>query len=143
MMKNTAPVRIAFFLTLAALVPLAAQTAPNMAPGFETEPASGGAVITKYTGPGGAVTIPASIDGKSVIGIGESTFRGCINLASVTIPEGVVSIGNEAFVFCSSLRSITIPDSVTSIGYGAFGVCLSLKPEVRADIEKRFGSRVF
>jgi hypothetical protein len=93
MKKNVSAAYIALFLTLAAFAPLAAQAES----GFETGPDGSGVAITKYTGPGGDVAIPAAIGGKSV----------------------------------------------TSIGAGAFAVCLSLKPEIRADIEKRFGSRVF
>jgi hypothetical protein len=32
---------------------------------------------------------------------------------------------------------------VTSIGENAFYDCKNLKPEIRADIEKRFGKNVF
>jgi hypothetical protein len=32
---------------------------------------------------------------------------------------------------------------MTSVGRGAFGDCGKLNPEIRADIEKRFGKGVF
>jgi hypothetical protein len=48
-----------------------------------------------------------------------------------------------AFGGCTKLTSITIPASVTAIGGKSFALCSSLKPEIRADIEKRFGKRVF
>ena len=57
---------------------------------------NGTITITGYTGPGGAVTIPSTINGLPV-----------------------TSIGNYAFSNCTSLTSVTIPDSVTSIGLGA------------------------
>lgn len=59
------------------------------------------------------------------------------------IPDGVTAIGMNAFANCSRLSSVTIPESVTTIGIYAFEGCSGLKPEVRADIEKRFGSSVF
>ena len=63
---------------------------------------------------------------ESITSIGESAFRGCNSLTSITIPESVTSIGNNAFRGCSNLTSITIPESVTSIGEGAFFGCTGL-----------------
>ena len=69
--------------------------------------------------------------------IGDSAFKGCSSLASITIPESssltsinlpdnLTSIGDSAFRGCSSLASITIPERVTSIESYAFWVCESL-----------------
>ena len=52
--------------------------------------------------------------------IGESSFYGCSNLASVIIPNTVTSIGNWAFNGCREIRSFSIPSSVTSISGRAF-----------------------
>jgi hypothetical protein len=41
------------------------------------------------------------------------------------------------------LTSIEIPASVTSVGEAAFAGCDKMKPEVRADIERRFGKKIF
>ncbi len=114
-------------------------------------------VLTKYTGPGGDVTVP-----EGVTSIGDSAFSWCESLKSITIQEGVTSIGNGAFRDCESLTEInvsdkntvyasvdgvlfkkdlkeliacpngrtgnyTIPEGVTSIGVGAFNFCSSLK----------------
>ena len=70
-----------------------------------------------------SVTIP-----ESITGIGNYAFYNCNSLASVTIAENsrLESIGNEAFRACSSLTSITLPASVTSIGDRAFCDCLNL-----------------
>ena len=74
----------------------------------------------------GALTIPATIEGKPVTSIGKSAFSRCYSLTSITVPDGVTSIGKYAFSNCSDLTSITIPDGVTSIGERAFSSCLRL-----------------
>jgi hypothetical protein len=102
--------------------------------GFETEPVDNGVVITLYRWKGRDIAIPATIDGKPVIGIGgnfrgigDGAFRHNRSLTSVTIPPGVTWIGKDVFYGCENLISVTIPDSVTSIGKGAFSDCSSLR----------------
>lgn len=82
---------------------------------------SQGIEIEKYSGRGGTVVIPASIDGYPVISIGDNAFfmSGCTN---VNIPNTVTSIGDSAFER-SQLTEVTIPDSVQSIGWSAFSSC--------------------
>lgn len=72
------------------------------------------------------IELPAVIDGKSVTSIGSSAFFDCINLTSITIPDGVTSIGNLTFSGCISLTNIRIPDSVMYIGEQVFYDCFSL-----------------
>ncbi|MGN0887081.1 MAG: leucine-rich repeat domain-containing protein [Candidatus Spyradenecus sp.] len=81
------------------------------------------AVPTSYAG---ALTIPAKIDSRPVVGLNYAAFRGCTSLVSVVIPESVTSIGDYAFCGCSSLTSAVIPDGVTAIGKFAFQGCSSL-----------------
>jgi hypothetical protein len=83
--------------------------------------------ITTYTGSGGFVVIPNTIDGLPVASVGYSAIAWCTNLTSMTIPDSVTSIGSEAFWGCATLASITIPNSVTNIGVGAFVNCASMK----------------
>jgi hypothetical protein len=87
---------------------------------------STGITIIAYTGSGGAVTIPAEINGIAVTGIGNEAFRNCTSLTGITIPDSVESIGDWAFAYCTSLTEITIPDSVASIEGYAFYDCTSL-----------------
>jgi BspA type Leucine rich repeat region (6 copies) len=86
---------------------------------------SGALTITGYTGPGGAVTIPATTNGYPITSIGAQAFSGT-GLTSVTIPDSVTSIGQEAFYGCTNLTNAMIPNSVTSIGQAAFDECTSL-----------------
>ena len=87
---------------------------------------SGGYLITGYTGPGGIIAIPATINGHSVTGIGPSAFQGNASLTGVVIPDGVTQIGDNAFYYCTALTSVILPASVSSIGYSAFYDCFNL-----------------
>ena len=58
-----------------------------------------------------------------VIAIGDNAFKGCANLASLTLPNTVTTIGENSFWNCTSLASLTIPESLTSIGLKAFYDC--------------------
>ena len=58
--------------------------------------------------------------------LGNSVFKGCSVLTSVTIPSSVTSIGLYAFEGCSGLTSLIIPSSVTSINSSAFKDCSGL-----------------
>ena len=91
-----------------------------------TDNGNGTCTITGYTGPGGAVTIPNSINGLTVASIGNGAFYTNTSLTSITIPASVGSIGGEAFLGSYNLASVTIPNSVRFIGYGAFYDCESL-----------------
>ena len=77
--------------------------------------------------PTGHVTVPSSLGGFPVVGIGEYAFYNCYELEGVTIPEGVAAIGEYAFWNCFRLEGVTIPESVTSIGQYAFQWCVGLK----------------
>lgn len=78
----------------------------------------------------GNLTIPSKVSYNEieydVTVIDFEAFRDCINLTSVTIPEGVLYIGEYAFYGCSNLKSISIPKSVMEIGWAAFSGCSSL-----------------
>jgi len=114
-----------------------------------TTNSDGALTVACYNGLGGAVVIPATIDGKTVSIIGQAAFENCPRLTSVmignsvtsieygafssctalikvTIGNGVTSIGNLAFYDCPCLTSVTIGHSVTNIGDNAFAVCTSL-----------------
>ena len=81
--------------------------------------------ITGYTGPGGAVTIPETINVLPVTGIGNDAFHFC-SVTSVTIPNSVDRVGDSAFDTCNHLTNVTIGDGVTEIGWSAFYYCTNL-----------------
>ena len=70
---------------------------------------------------------------SQVTNIGQSCFRGCSKLQSITIPPAVRSIGQTAFQGCNALTRVTFAQNpstkrsyVTSIGNRAFAGCSNL-----------------
>ena len=121
--------------------------------------------ITKYTGSGGAVTIPSMTNGypvaciqdyalsncpftsvwipNSVTNIGEGAFASCPFLTNVTLPNSLTSIADSLFAHCPSLTGVTIPRGVTSIGLYAFAVCGSLSNVMIAASVTNIGQYAF
>ena len=65
--------------------------------------------ITGYnTTANGAVTIPDTIGGQPVTGIGDSAFDSCVNITQVAIPSSVNNIGVDVFKGCSILNTIAV-----------------------------------
>lgn len=101
--------------------------------------------ILGYQGEESTISIPETIDGKEVTGIGEGAFWYNKIIEEVIIPASIneiahfafyssnlqkiefadgsrlKTIGNDAFEFCGGLSSIVIPNGVESIGIRAFG----------------------
>ena len=126
---------------------------PTVQAQFNCMTNNGTITITRYTGSGGVVAIPGTINGLPVTSIGNNAFARHPTLTSLAIPNSVINIGDWAFTatdsyssltnvtigngvnaigrgafhFCDKLTSITIPASVVSIGNGAFGGCFGLK----------------
>ena len=63
---------------------------------------------------------------SKIMGIEPYTFKNCVNLKEITLPESLMIIEYGAFSGCSSLTKVVIPDNVTEIGKTAFLGCTSL-----------------
>jgi hypothetical protein len=74
---------------------------------YDYSVSNGQATITGYHGAGGDVTIPATLGGCPVVGIGDRAFAGCDTLTHLTIPGHVTSIGSGVFDSCTDLIGIT------------------------------------
>ena len=82
--------------------------------------------IVKYTGSDKFVNIPKTINGMVVKKIANEAFYGNSNIDHVYLPDSIVSIGDSAFKNCIQLRKIVISKSATTIASSAFYNCYSL-----------------
>ena len=81
--------------------------------------------ITGYTGAGGDVIIPDTINNLLVTSIGHGAFQQLTSLTNVTIGNSVTNIADLSFLG-TGLKSVKIPNSVLYIGFRAFSDCYSL-----------------
>lgn len=96
--------------------------------------------ITKFIGfEEENIEIPAVIDGKSIVAIGEEVFCGLQGIKNIKVAEGIRSIGAKAFFDCG-VETILLPDSLREVGESAFEKAL-LKlisfPDDVAEVGKR------
>lgn len=142
-MKKFLSVFLVFAMVLS-LAPIGLLTASAEQTGdFTYEVADGQATITGYTGAGGHVTIPGTVDGYPVKAIGDYALYWCESIISITIDNGVKSIGEGAFFGCTGATNIVTPNSVTSIGDYAFYLCYSLKTIALSDSVTSLGGSAF
>jgi len=86
----------------------------------------GAITITNYTGAGGAVSVPATLNGLPVTGVGDAAFANCTSLTDLALPASVTNLGEWVFYACTSLTSVTLPAGLPSLGTGLFYGCTNL-----------------
>lgn len=102
------------------------------------------AILTGYTGTDESITIPETVEGKTVKAIGPGAFTRVMigeedhartRLKTVVLPETIESIGNEAFYRASGLQQINLPDGVKFIGDHAFAGCDLQELKIPGNVE--------
>lgn len=81
--------------------------------------------ITSYTGTKNSITIPESVNGIKVIGIGDEVFKNS-DITEVILSNEVRFIGNSAFEGCNNLKTV-IGFNVERIGNRAFYNCINFR----------------
>ena len=84
---------------------------------------SGGIELYQYDGYDGmtdVLEIPEEINGRTVVGIGDSFLTMDDSITEVILPDTLTYLGQSAFNSCSALTTLHIPAGVTSIGAFAF-----------------------
>lgn len=79
---------------------------------------------------------------STVVAIGESAFKECQIINSISIPNSVKYIEANAFYDCYFI-SITIPNSVIEIGDNAFSLCYFLKTMELPPSISKLGEKAF
>lgn len=116
-----------------------------------TVDSEGNATITAVdTAISGDVVIPSELDGYTVTKTGEKAFDSCVNITSVTIPEGLKSLGKSTFNGCSGLKTVNYNAVDCSIRYSNYGYdyyytpfteCSEIKVvNIGEKVEKLYGS---
>ena len=104
--------------------------------------AEGGIVITGSPNRE-EITIPAKINGISVVGIAEKAFFGRSDIKNITIQSGVRYVGEGAFADCKSLEAITLENGLQYIGKSAFSGDGALEDIVMPDSMAFVGENAF
>ncbi len=100
------------------------------------------ATITGYTGSSTSLSIPAAIDGHTVVAIGEEAFENRSDFYAVVIPNTVSTVEKWAFSGCTKLQLVVLPNSITSIGTFAFHNCKALKTVTIPESLQSVGSSI-
>ena len=81
--------------------------------------------------------------GSKIKDIEPYTFKNCVNLKEITLPESLTVIDYGAFFGCSSLTKVVIPDNVFEIGKTAFLGCTSLTEATIGRSVRSIGEKCF
>ncbi|MDE6762073.1 MAG: fibronectin type III domain-containing protein [Oscillospiraceae bacterium] len=143
----TAAVLAAGVLTAVPEYPLGAgiavtASAETTADGLVIGDVDGKRIVTDYAGEGGAVKIPADVDG-----IGAFAFSTNNTVTSLSVPSGVSKsfyIGDNAFYDCCNLKTVSINANIASVGKSAFHGCINLETVTfKGNVTTGIGSRAF
>jgi hypothetical protein len=103
---------------------------------------NGTSTITEYTGHESVVSIPGTLSGLPVTGIGDLAFSNH-RLTSISLPDSVTNIGDYAFASCPELARVTMGTNVDHVGYAAFALCPKLYSVVMPNTVTSLGDSAF
>lgn len=110
---------------------------------YEITEVDSGAEIISYNGNASALTVPETINGLTVTGIGKKAFRNS-SVKSVKLPTTVKYISDSAFAEMNNLTDIDFGSSLETIGNTAFYDCVKLTSALRfPSTLKKIGESAF
>lgn len=122
--KNWGALALALAMALALAPMMAPEARAEFSGDWTYEKTDGKAVITGYSGSGGIVSIPGSLDGLTVNALDEFIFVGNDTITGAAVPASVTSISPYAFNYCKNLTALTV-DSGNPAYMGDGGVLFS------------------
>lgn len=102
-----------------------------------------GIAVTEYTGMASDIFIPAKLDGRQVLKVGDGLFKDKSGINSVSLGEGIKVIGESAFENSTDLVCIVTPKTLTEIGSNAFSGCSAFNSIVLYSAVTSIGSGAF
>lgn len=87
----------------------------------------GTVMLTGYTGTASDVTVPATIDGYTVYGLGSGAMENNDAIETVTFESGVQYIGLTALGHCDQLESVVLSDTINKVEANAFSYSPNLE----------------
>lgn len=87
----------------------------------------GTVMLTGYTGTASDVTVPATIDGYTVYGLGSGAMENNDAIETVTFESGVQYIGLTALGYCDQLESVVLSDTINKVEANAFSYSPNLE----------------
>lgn len=93
------------------------------------------ATIIGYRGNGTRLEIPGTIDGYTVVSVGENSFKNNTQITYVTFPNNCKTIGDSAFYGCSRLEGFAI-NAVLQLGHHTFQSCPKLAEVTITNVTK-------
>lgn len=102
-----------------------------------------GIAVTGYSGTATDIFIPAQIDGKNVLKLGDGLFQGKTGINSVSLDEGIKVIGKNAFAGATNLLCIVTPKTLVEIGENAFSGCSAFNSVVLYSAVTTIGENAF
>ena len=93
------------------------------------------ATVIGYTGTDARLEMPNTIDGYTVVAVGENAFKSNSIITYVRFSDKCKDVGDKAFYGCSSLNGFDI-NAVLQLGHQTFQSCPSLKEVTVSNVTK-------
>jgi len=119
--KKTLCVLIAAIVTLTCFEPGLLRAAAAQEGDFFYIETVNSCEIIGYNGPGGAVTVPETLNGKPVTVIDEGAFADCVSMTEVIFSKNIAEIGKGAFSGCSNLKAAYFYGSAPAVWFDETG----------------------